>query len=106
MAVKRALPGPVPVYLLAGLQAAVHAFRPFGVHTVLLAPDLLARHRERLRDVPREEVLIHASDTAAAAVPGLNGRLPPRTAVLTTALPAAGALLATAGTTAPGRWRK
>jgi hypothetical protein len=62
---------------------------------VLLGPELLTRHRERLQDDPREGVLIHASDTAAAAMLGLSCRLPPRTAVLTTAIPAANTASAT-----------
>ncbi|OSZ61538.1 hypothetical protein OQI_04845 [Streptomyces pharetrae CZA14] len=125
MAAKRAFPRPVSAYLLGGIRlfngatgllapallirrldpdrephspAAVYAFRLFGIRTVLLGLDLLTHHGERLREDLREGVLIHASDTATAAMLGLSGRLPPRTAVLTTAVSAANTVLATAGT--------
>jgi hypothetical protein len=61
--------------------------------------DLLTHQGERLREDLREGVLIHGSDTATAAVLGLRGRLPPRTAALTTLISATNtALAATAGT--------
>jgi hypothetical protein len=122
---KRALTRPGSVYALAGIRvfngatgllapallirrldpgrephspAAVYAFRLFGIRTVLLGLDLLVHRGERLRDDLREGVLIHASDTATAASLGLSGRLPPRTAVLTTLISATNTVLAaTAG---------
>ncbi|GKQ36199.1 hypothetical protein [Streptomyces sp. A012304] len=125
MALKRALPRPASVYALGGIRvvngaagllapdllirrldphhephspAALYAFRLFGIRTVLLGLDLLTHHGERLRDDLREGVLIHASDTATAAMLGLSGRLPPRTAALTTLISATNTVLATAAT--------
>ncbi|MEV5884844.1 hypothetical protein AB0L74_19285 [Streptomyces sp. NPDC052020] len=50
MAVKRALPRPVPGYPLAGVQVAVYAFRLFGTPTVLLGLELPTHRCGRLRD--------------------------------------------------------
>src|SRR4051794_9714169 len=74
--------------------AAVYAFRLFGIRTILLGLDLLTNHGDRLREDLREGVLIHGSDTATAATLGLGGRLPPRTAVLTTLISAVNTVLA------------
>jgi hypothetical protein len=126
MAMQRAVARPASVYALAGIRilngatgllapalfvrrldpdrgplspAAVYAFRLFGIRTILLGLDLLTHQGERLREDLREGVLIHGSDTATAAVLGLRGRLPPRTAALTTLISATNtALAATAGT--------
>ncbi|MGW2635725.1 hypothetical protein [Streptomyces sp. NPDC001348] len=121
MAKKSASPRSAPVYALAGIRlfngatgllapdllirrldpgheppspAAVYAFRLFGIRTVLLGLDLLTSHGDRLRQDLREGVLIHGSDTATAASLGLGGRLPPRTAVLTTLISAVNTALA------------
>ncbi|MGW4912023.1 hypothetical protein [Streptomyces sp. NPDC004270] len=74
--------------------AAVYAFRLFGIRTILLGLDLLTNRDERLREDLRDGVLIHGSDTATAATLGLSGRLPPRTAALTTLISAANTVLA------------
>jgi hypothetical protein len=125
MATQRAVPRPASIYALAGIRifngatgllapdllirrldpdreplspAAVYAFRLFGIRTILLGLDLLTNHGERLRQDLREGVLIHGSDTATAAMLGLNGQLPRRTAVLTTLISATNTVLAaTAG---------
>ncbi|MFF8974223.1 hypothetical protein [Streptomyces sp. NPDC014995] len=76
--------------------AAVYAFRLFGIRTILLGLDLLTNRDERLREDLREGLLIHGSDTATAAMLGLRGRLPPRTAVLTTLISATNTALAAA----------
>lgn len=121
MTTQRASPRPASVYALAGIRlfngatgllapallirrldpgrealspAAVYAFRLFGIRTLLLGLDLLTNHGDRLREDLREGVLIHGSDTATAATLGLNGRLPPRTAVLTTLISAVNTVLA------------
>ncbi|MEU6811157.1 hypothetical protein ABZ920_19640 [Streptomyces sp. NPDC046831] len=87
--IRRLDPGPEPPS-----PAAVYAFRLFGIRTVLLGLDLLIDHGERLREDLREGILIHGSDTATAASLGLGGRLPPRTAVLTTLVSAVNTVLA------------
>ncbi|MEU1511746.1 hypothetical protein ABZ490_06240 [Streptomyces sp. NPDC005811] len=125
MAVKHAVPRAAPLYALAAIRvfngatgllapellirrldpgrapqspAAVYAFRLFGIRTVLLGLDLLTHYGERLREDVHEGILIHASDTATAAMLGLSGRLPPRTAILTTLISATNTALAvTAG---------
>jgi hypothetical protein len=74
--------------------AAIYAFRLFGIRTILLGLDLLTTRDERLREELRDGVLIHGSDTATAATLGLSGRLPPRTAALTTLISAANTVLA------------
>lgn len=121
MAMQRAVARPASVYALAGIRilngatgllapallvrrldpdrgplspAAVYAFRLFGIRTILLGLDLLTHHGERLRQDLREGVLVHGSDTATAAVLGLRGRLPPRTAALATLISATNTALA------------
>lgn len=121
MATQKADPRAVSIYALAGIRlfngaagllspdllirrldpdrepsspAAVYAFRLFGIRTILLGLDLLTNRDERLREDLRDGVLIHASDTATAATLGLSGRLPPRTAALTTLISAANTVLA------------
>ncbi|MFJ1732834.1 hypothetical protein [Streptomyces sp. NPDC088254] len=123
MATQMAGPHAVSVYALAGIRivngaagllspellirrldpdreppspAAVYAFRLFGIRTILIGLDLLTHRDERLREDLRDAVLIHGSDTATAATLGLNGRLPPRTAVLTTLISAVNTVLSVA----------
>ncbi|WP_251092127.1 hypothetical protein [Streptomyces sp. Caat 7-52] len=125
MATAPASSRPVPAYLLAGIRlfngaagllapellirrfdpdrdppspAAVYAFRLFGIRTILLGLDLLTHSGERLRDDLRDGILIHASDTATAAMLGLHARVPPHTAVLTTLISAANTALAVSAT--------
>ncbi|HET9324884.1 MAG TPA: hypothetical protein VFO03_13480 [Gaiellaceae bacterium] len=74
--------------------AAVHALRMFGIRTVLIGLDLLSRDPAVRRHALRFSVLIHASDTASAALAGLNGQLPPKAARVATGVSAANVLLA------------
>ncbi|GGU50774.1 hypothetical protein [Streptomyces violascens] len=74
--------------------AAVYAFRLFGIRTILLGLDLLTNRGERLEQDLREGVLIHASDTLTAAMLGIKGLLPPRTAAMTTLISATNTALA------------
>lgn len=74
--------------------AAVHALRMFGIRTVLIGLDLLSRDPAVRRHALRFSVLIHASDTASAAMAGLNGQLPPKAARVATGVSAANVLLA------------
>jgi hypothetical protein len=73
---------------------AVHALRMFGIRTVLVALDLLSRDPAVRRHALRFSVLIHASDTASAALAGMNRDLPPRAAKVATAVSAANVVLA------------
>ena len=64
--------------------AVVYALRMFGVRTVVIGTELLVLRGEALDRSLRKGILIHASDTVAAAAAGAKGYLPPRTAALTT----------------------
>ncbi|MBV9172183.1 MAG: hypothetical protein JOZ81_19090 [Chloroflexi bacterium] len=58
--------------------AAMYVFRMFGIRTVLIAFDLLfATGHEQVRAI-EQAPLIHASDTAAAALAAASGRMPAR----------------------------
>jgi hypothetical protein len=57
----------------------LYALRLFGVRTVVLGGELLLDDEELRAAAARVAVLIHAMDTTAAVVAGLNG-LAPRTA--------------------------
>jgi hypothetical protein len=74
--------------------AAVHVLRMFGIRTVLIALDLLSRDPGVRRHALRVSVVIHASDTASAALAGLSRQLPAKAARLATAVSAANVVLA------------
>jgi hypothetical protein len=66
----------------------------FGIRTVLIGLELLSGPSEaRDRSVQRA-LLIHASDTTAAAIAGSRGQLPPRAAVKAVLISAANTALA------------
>ncbi|MFJ3308846.1 hypothetical protein ACIPSA_38530 [Streptomyces sp. NPDC086549] len=133
MATDRAEPRPATVYALAGIRlvngaagllapdllirrfepdreplspAAVYAFRLFGIRTILLGLALLAHEGEQLRQDLSEAVLIHGSDTATAAMLGISGQVPRRTAVLTTLISAANTVLAATSLANPLKGRR
>ena len=55
----------------------LYVFRMFGIRTVLIGADLLVAPRgPRRARALRSAVLIHASDTLAAALATLSGRFP------------------------------
>jgi hypothetical protein len=64
--------------------AVIYALRMFGVRTIMIGAELLVLRGEALDRSLRKGVLIHASDTVAAAAAGAKGYLPPRTAAFTT----------------------
>jgi hypothetical protein len=64
--------------------AVIYALRMFGIRTVVIGTELLVLRGEALDRSLRKGVLIHATDTVAAAAAGAKGYLPPRTATLTT----------------------
>jgi hypothetical protein len=84
---------------------AVHALRMFGIRTVLIALDLLSRDPAVRRHALRFSVLIHASDTASAAMAGWNRQLPARAAKIATAVSAANVVLALLASRKVGRGR-
>ena len=74
----------------------VYPARMFGVRTIVLGVDLLTLGPDdpSARRVSRQAVLIHATDTAAAAYAGARGELPPRAAKVTVAISAVNTVLA------------
>jgi hypothetical protein len=64
--------------------AVIYVLRMFGIRTIVIGTELLVLRGEALDRSLRKGILIHASDTVAAAAAGAKGYLPPRTATLTT----------------------
>ena len=77
-------------------QAIIYVFRMFGIRTILIGLELLITDGDALARSVRRGILIHASDTTAAALAGLCGQLPPRAGVTTTLISATNTLLAIA----------
>jgi hypothetical protein len=71
-----------------------YPFRMFGIRTVLIGADLLARDEAVRRHATRAAVVVHASDTVCAFVAGKTGALPPRAAKVATAISAVNLVLA------------
>ena len=74
--------------------AALYAFRLFGVRTVLLAAELLTPDGPVRDHVRRTAVVVHASDTAAAAVGAWRRELPARAALTTVVISGVNTVLA------------
>ena len=55
---------------------AVYVFRMFGIRTVLLGAELLMQTGDRRTEALRRAVLIHASDTLAAFLASISGKIP------------------------------
>lgn len=75
-------------------RSGIYPFRMFGIRTILIGADLLVLHGEQRRRATRLAILIHASDTAAAAIAGLRGDLPRKAAAVTTMISAGNTVLA------------
>jgi hypothetical protein len=71
-----------------------YPFRMFGIRTILLGADLLARDPAVRRHALRAAVVVHASDTVSAYRTGVEGGLPRRAARIATAISALNTLLA------------
>ena len=56
--------------------AAGYFVRLFGIRTVLIAIDLFVLKGDRRKQSLREGVLIHGSDTVAAAIAARSGKVP------------------------------
>lgn len=78
----------------AASPAALYAFRMFGVRTVLLAVELLLSDGPLRDHVRRTAVIVHASDTTAAALGAWRRELPPRAAMTTVSISAVNTVLA------------
>ena len=74
--------------------AALYAFRLFGVRTILIGAELLMRDGPVRAHALRTAIAVHASDTAAAALGGVRGQLPPRVAATTVLVSAVNTVLA------------
>src|SRR3954470_3828081 len=72
----------------------VYPFRMFGIRTILIGADLLARDPAVRRHALRAAVIVHASDTVSALAADASGALPRRSARLTTAISALNLALA------------
>jgi hypothetical protein len=72
--------------------AMLYVLRMFGIRTVVIGRDLLAGDER----AARAAVLVHASDTLAAAGAAASGTLPRRTGVLITSISALNTALALA----------
>lgn len=86
--------------------APIYPLRMFGVRTVILGAELILGGSERRRQRMRTAIPIHASDTAAAALGGIRGHLPPRVAALLTGVSSLNTALAVLGSQAPRRRRR
>ena len=79
---------------------ALYVFRMFGIRTVLIAVDLLFSTGRRQAEAIDQAPMIHASDTVAAVLAALSGKIPGRgglTIVLISAVNTALALYARQG---------
>ena len=74
-----------------GLQ---YVFRMFGIRTVVIAAELLVSDRHLRPWAVKLAPVIHVTDAVAAATAGLNGNLPRRAAIVTTAISTTNAVLA------------
>ena len=79
-------------------RSGVYPFRMFGIRTILIGADLLVLQGEQRRRATQLAVLIHASDTVAAATAGLRGDLPRKAAATTTLISAVNTVLAVLAT--------
>jgi hypothetical protein len=71
-----------------------YPFRMFGIRTILIGADLLARDRAVRRHAVRAAIVVHASDTVCAAMAAKTNALPRRAAQMATAISAVNLALA------------
>lgn len=79
-------------------QAVEYVFRMFGIRTVVIGVQLLLPEGELRRASVRTAPIIHASDTAAAALAGITRQIPARAALIATSISALNTALALAAT--------
>jgi hypothetical protein len=75
-------------------EPAHYPFRLFGVRTVIIGAELLSKDPYVRERAVRLALPIHATDTMSAALGGLLGEIPPKSAVRLTALSGTNTLLA------------
>jgi uncharacterized protein YjeT (DUF2065 family) len=74
--------------------ASVYPLRMFGIRTVVVGAELLVRNRAVRRTALDAALVVHASDTCAAALGGLRRELPRRQAAVLVLVSAANTALA------------
>lgn len=79
-------------------HSGAYPFRMFGIRTVLIGLDLWTLTGDDLRRATRTAVLVHASDTLAAAATTVRGDLPRREGLVATGISAVNTGLAIAAT--------
>jgi hypothetical protein len=84
-------------------QAAQYVFRMFGIRTVLIGVQLLLPEGEVREASVRVAPIIHASDTASAALAGLSHQIPARPALIATSISALNTALALTAYAGRGR---
>jgi hypothetical protein len=84
---------------------ALYFIRLFGIRTVLVGAELLVRRGARRDEALRLGILIHASDTVAAAMAAASGRLPPGAGRMVTAISAVNTALAIYASSCPSQSR-
>ena len=77
-------------------RAIEYVFRMFGIRTVVIGLQLLLPEGEMRAASVRVAPVIHASDTASAALAGLTRQIPARSAVIATSISALNTALALA----------
>ena len=83
--------------------APVYPLRMFGVRTAVLGAEMLFGDDDTRRRSARVGILIHASDTTAAALGGIRRQLPPRVAILLVGVSSLNTTLAVLGSRPPRR---
>ena len=78
----------------AAAQPMGYPFRMFGIRTILIGADLLARDPAVRRHAVRAAVVVHTSDTLSAYAAGASGALPRRAATITNAISSVNLVLA------------
>ena len=71
-----------------------YPFRMFGIRTILIGADLLARDPAVRRHALRASIVVHTSDAVSAYAAMRSGALPRRAARMTTAISTVNAILA------------
>jgi hypothetical protein len=94
-----ALVAPAPLARHLGVrrddnQAVQYVFRMFGIRTVVIGLQLLLPDGEIRRASVRTAPVIHASDTASAALAGITRQIPARPALIVTSISALNTVLA------------
>ena len=79
-------------------QVVQYVFRMFGIRTVAIGLQLLLPEGELRRASVRTAPIIHASDTASAALAGLTRQIPARPALIVTSISALNTVLALTAT--------